>query len=71
MLPKFYTCAGLTSLGQCQTLDEAWYMSVDLQTEKKTHSLKAENYVLLRDLTEDYSLDYSLLDGSEELFHRG
>ena len=35
------------------------------------HSLKAENYVLFGDLTEDYSPGYSFLDICEGLVQRG
>ena len=35
------------------------------------HNLKVENYVLFRELTEDYSPEDSLSGSSEELFQRG
>ena len=38
---------------------------------KKTHDLKAENYVLFGELSEDLSPGGSLSDSSEELLWRG
>ena len=41
------------------------------KTNKQTHNLKVENYVLFGGFTEDLSLGRSLSDGSEELLQRG
>ena len=38
---------------------------------KKTHNLKAKNYVLFRVITEDDSQESSLSESSEELLQRG
>ena len=57
----------MTTVG---TVSGSLARATTLSTEKKTHNLKAENYVVFSDVTEDYSPGISLLVSSEELFQR-